>query len=97
MGMDVDPAVHDEARARIERLLAEDSRGSSLEAYTHVRNFKYIKSVLGGVDENLLDVGVNGILMDLGMSSMQVRKCMPLSCLTNCRSKPWPGNKALGH
>ncbi|CAL9061765.1 unnamed protein product [Musa banksii] len=72
VGMDVDPAVHDEARARIERLLAEDSRGSSLEAYTHVRNFKYIKSVLGGVDENLLDVGVNGILMDLGMSSMQV-------------------------
>ncbi|KAJ8471607.1 hypothetical protein OPV22_025950 [Ensete ventricosum] len=71
VGMDVDPAVHDEARARIERLLAEDSRGN-LEAYTHVRNFKYIKSVLGGVDENLLDVGVNGILMDLGMSSMQV-------------------------
>ncbi|RRT40984.1 hypothetical protein B296_00058149 [Ensete ventricosum] len=93
VGMDVDPAVHDEARARIERLLAEDSRGN-LEAYTHVRNFKYIKSVLGGVDENLLDVGVNGILMDLGMSSMQVRKCMPLSCLTNCRTEDilnsWP-------
>ncbi|RZS05367.1 hypothetical protein BHM03_00035866 [Ensete ventricosum] len=79
VGMDVDPAVHDEARARIERLLAEDSRGN-LEAYTHVRNFKYIKSVLGGVDENLLDVGVNGILMDLGMSSMQTLEDALYAC-----------------
>ncbi|WOL08524.1 hypothetical protein Cni_G17277 [Canna indica] len=72
VGMDVDPAVHDKARARLDKLLVDDSRGSSLEAYTHVRNFKYIKSVLGGVDENLLDVRVDGILMDLGMSSLQV-------------------------
>ncbi|XP_042404613.1 ribosomal RNA small subunit methyltransferase H-like [Zingiber officinale] len=70
--MDMDASIHDQARARIEKLLAVDSRGSKLKAYTHVRNFKYIKSVLGGVDENLLDVGVNDILMDLGISSMQV-------------------------
>ncbi|KAG6488134.1 ribosomal RNA small subunit methyltransferase H-like [Zingiber officinale] len=72
VGMDMDASIHDQARTRIEKLLAVDSRGSKLKAYTHVRNFKYIKSVLGGVDENLLDVGVNGILMDLGISSMQV-------------------------
>ncbi|KAG6468469.1 hypothetical protein ZIOFF_073157 [Zingiber officinale] len=72
MGMDMDASIHDQARARIEKLLAMDSRDSKLEAYTHVINFKYIKSVLGGVDENLLDIGVNDILMDLGISSMQV-------------------------
>ncbi|XP_042391797.1 ribosomal RNA small subunit methyltransferase H-like [Zingiber officinale] len=63
--MDMDASIHDQARARIEKLLVVDSRGSKLKAYTHVRNFQYIKSVLGGVDENLLDVGVNDILMDL--------------------------------
>ncbi|XP_042404668.1 ribosomal RNA small subunit methyltransferase H-like [Zingiber officinale] len=72
VGMDMDSSIHDQARTRIEKLLAMDSRGSKLKAYTHVRNFKYIKSVLGGVDENLLDFGVNDILMDLGISSMQV-------------------------
>ncbi|XP_042410280.1 ribosomal RNA small subunit methyltransferase H-like [Zingiber officinale] len=72
VGMDMDASIHDQARAPIEKLLAMDSRGSKLKAYTHVRNFKYIKSVLGSVDENLLDVGVNDILMDLGISSMQV-------------------------
>ncbi|KAG6474414.1 hypothetical protein ZIOFF_068349 [Zingiber officinale] len=72
VGMDMDASIHDQAWARIEKLLAVDSRGSKLKAYTHVRNFKYIKSVLGDVDENLLDVGVNDILMDLGISSMQV-------------------------
>nr|CAD1825401.1 unnamed protein product [Ananas comosus var. bracteatus] len=71
VGLDVDPAAHDMARARIESLLSsKDSCG--LRAYTHVGNFKYVKSVLGGVDEAVLESGVDGILMDLGMSSMQV-------------------------
>ncbi|KAG6525795.1 hypothetical protein ZIOFF_015766 [Zingiber officinale] len=72
VGMDMDASIHDQTRARIKKLLAVDSHDSKLKAYNHVRNFKYIKSVLGGVDENLLDVGVNDILMDLGISSMQV-------------------------
>ncbi|XP_010929435.1 uncharacterized protein [Elaeis guineensis] len=72
VGLDVDPIAHDKARARIEDLLNDDPRAGSLKAYTHVRNFKYIQSVLGGIDENLLEGGVDGILMDLGMSSMQV-------------------------
>lgn len=72
VGLDVDPAAHEKGRARIEELL-KDSEG--LKAYTHLRNFKYIKSVLGGIDEDLLNEGVDGILMDLGMSSMQVFVC----------------------
>ncbi|XP_042460165.1 ribosomal RNA small subunit methyltransferase H-like [Zingiber officinale] len=69
--MDMDALIHDQTRAQIEKLLVMDSRSNKLKAYTHVKNFKYIKSVLGGVNENLLDVGVNDILMDLGISSMQ--------------------------
>ncbi|KAL5213198.1 hypothetical protein ABZP36_024045 [Zizania latifolia] len=55
----------------------EDTSQGTLRAYTctHVKNFKYIKHVLHGVDDDLT-VGsskVDGILIDLGMSSMQVR------------------------
>jgi hypothetical protein len=67
----------------------EDASQEKLRAYTHIKNFKYIKQVLGGVDESLADgsCGVDGILIDLGMSSMQVKisvKCgetddMPLA------------------
>ncbi|XP_072992735.1 uncharacterized protein [Typha latifolia] len=72
VGMDVDPKAHDMARVRIEAAMDANSCGGRLRAYTHVRNFKYIKSVLTGVDENILNSGVDGILMDLGLSSMQV-------------------------
>ncbi|XP_039146311.1 LOW QUALITY PROTEIN: ribosomal RNA small subunit methyltransferase H [Dioscorea cayenensis subsp. rotundata] len=69
LGLDIDSMAHAMARHRIEALL---DGAPGLKAYTHVRNFKYIKSVLTDVDENLLNNGVDGILMDLGMSSMQV-------------------------
>lgn len=72
VGLDIDPIAHNRANARIEALLAADAARSGLKAYTHIRNFKYIKSVLSGIDESLLNDGVDGILMDLGMSSMQV-------------------------
>ncbi|KAG6521364.1 hypothetical protein ZIOFF_018480 [Zingiber officinale] len=68
VGMDMDASIHDQARARIEKLLAVDSHDSKLKAYTHVRNFKYIKSVLGGVDENLLDVGLMVLLPHLNIA-----------------------------
>ncbi|PKA65832.1 16S rRNA (cytosine1402-N4)-methyltransferase [Apostasia shenzhenica] len=71
VGLDVDPVAHEKARARIEALLGDGSR-EQMKAYIHLRNFKHIKSVLVGIDENLLNVGVDGILMDLGISSMQV-------------------------
>ena len=52
----------------------EDALQRTLRTYTHVKNFKCIKHVLGGVDESLTvgSSGIDGILIDLGMSSMQV-------------------------
>jgi 16S rRNA (cytosine1402-N4)-methyltransferase len=83
IGMDVDPSALEIGRSRIEAFLAnretngddEDASQGTLRAYTHAKNFKYIKHVLGSVDENIAvgTSGVDGILIDLGMSSMQVR------------------------
>ncbi|KAL6208113.1 hypothetical protein ACLB2K_019065 [Fragaria x ananassa] len=70
VGLDVDPVALEKARARINGVL--DAPNSSLKAYTFLENFRCIKSLLADVDEMLLDAGVDGILMDLGMSSMQV-------------------------
>lgn len=83
IGMDVDPSALEIGRGHIEAFLAsratdggieEDALQRTPRAYTHVKNFKYIKHVLGGVDESLMvgSSGVDGILIDLGMSSMQV-------------------------
>ncbi|XP_010252140.1 PREDICTED: uncharacterized protein LOC104593820 isoform X1 [Nelumbo nucifera] len=74
IGLDVDSMAHEMAQAQINAILNANScrSGSNLKAYTLLRNFKDIKSVLHGVDGELLIHGVDGILMDLGMSSMQV-------------------------
>ena len=73
VGMDIDPLAREKAVARINALLQSDSGSpTELKTFTFLKNFRYIKSVLSEVDENLLDSGVDGILMDLGMSSMQV-------------------------
>ena len=70
MGMDVDPVAHAKARACIDALL--HSHSSQLKVHTFLKNFKNVKSVLAEVDQNLLHSGVDAILMDLEMSSMQV-------------------------
>lgn len=70
VGLDVDPVALDKARARINSVL--NSPDSTLKAYTFLENFRCVKSLLSDVDETLLDTGLDGILMDLGMSSMQV-------------------------
>jgi len=74
IGMDVDPVAHEKARTRIDGILHGDSchPTSDLKSHTILKNFRSIKSVLSEVDEKILDTGVDGILMDLGMSSMQV-------------------------
>ncbi|POO03794.1 Ribosomal RNA small subunit methyltransferase H [Trema orientale] len=73
VGMDIDPLAREKAVARIDSLLRSDSRSpNDMKTYTFLKNFRYIKSVLSEVDVNLLDSGVDGVLMDLGMSSMQV-------------------------
>lgn len=72
VGLDIDPAAHEKGKARIESVIKDSEPG--LKAYTHLRNFKYIRSVLAGIDDNLLSEGVDGVLMDLGLSSMQVNR-----------------------
>lgn len=86
IGMDVDPSALGIGHGHIEAFLAgrereanggeDDALLGTLRAYTHVKNFKYIKQVLSSVDESLVvgSSGVDGILIDLGMSSMQVNK-----------------------
>ncbi|CAN6681840.1 unnamed protein product [Malus baccata var. baccata] len=71
VGLDVDPVALEKARARINSVL-HDPNPSSLKAYTFLENFRYVKSLLCDVDETLVETGIDGILMDLGMSSMQV-------------------------
>ncbi|XP_042478554.1 ribosomal RNA small subunit methyltransferase H [Macadamia integrifolia] len=73
VGLDVDPLAHEKAHTQIYALLNEDCNlASNLNVYTFLKNFKDIKSVLCDVDEKLLIHGVDGFLMDLGISSMQV-------------------------
>ncbi|XP_077217314.1 mraW methylase family protein [Tasmannia lanceolata] len=74
IGLDVDPVAHEKAQAQIDTVMNDDSRSraSDLRAYTLLKNFKDVKSALHEVDRKLLDDGVDGILMDLGVSSMQV-------------------------
>lgn len=51
------------------------SSNTGLKAHMLLRNFKEIRQAISQVDEKLLLSGVDGILMDLGMSSMQVSFC----------------------
>ncbi|KAJ0265932.1 hypothetical protein HA466_0000110 [Hirschfeldia incana] len=67
VGMDVDPVARKLAHFHIDSLMHP-----TLKASIVLKNFKYIKSAVADTHPELLDVGVDGILMDLGMSSMQV-------------------------
>ncbi|KMZ69195.1 Ribosomal RNA small subunit methyltransferase H [Zostera marina] len=83
-GLDVDPVAFELGRSRIHSVLHTPNSGTNtidrsqlLKVYTHLRNFKHIKSVISTAaleddDFLLLHKGINGVLMDLGMSSMQV-------------------------
>ncbi|OMO91102.1 S-adenosyl-L-methionine-dependent methyltransferase, MraW [Corchorus olitorius] len=69
IGMDVDPLALQLARSRIHAL----SQSPHFQAFTFLKNYRHIKSLLSQVDRpDILSSGVDGILMDLGMSSMQV-------------------------
>ncbi|RDX62817.1 rsmH, partial [Mucuna pruriens] len=65
VGMDVDCVAHHIARPRLHAVLS-----GGVNALTVLRNFRHVKSVLTQFPQ--LQFGVDGILMDLGMSSMQV-------------------------
>ncbi|XP_021276627.1 uncharacterized protein LOC110410981 [Herrania umbratica] len=72
IGMDVDPLALHMARSRIHSL-SHSHPHPHLQAFTFLNNFRHIKSVLRQVDHpDIFSSGVDGILMDLGMSSMQV-------------------------
>lgn len=73
VGFDVDPAAHEIAHDKINSVLGKDSDHprEHLQVHTILKNFKSIKSVLQDIDGDR-SKGVQGILMDLGMSSMQV-------------------------
>lgn len=73
IGLDVDPVAHEKAQSRISNVLKMPSCSNiDLKAHMLLRNFKEIKQAIGQVEDKLLMSGVDGILMDLGMSSMQV-------------------------
>ncbi|CAN4081105.1 unnamed protein product [Withania somnifera] len=71
IGLDVDPIAHQMSQSQLKSIIDRDTL-SALKVHTFLKNFKDVKSVLGEVADDLLYGGVNGILMDLGMSSMQV-------------------------
>lgn len=72
VGFDVDPVAHEIAQAQINNVIDKDSGHcrAPLQVHTVLKNFKSIKAVLH--EHGNLSPGVKGILMDLGMSSMQV-------------------------
>ncbi|KAL8171055.1 hypothetical protein V2J09_022859 [Rumex salicifolius] len=74
VGLDLDPKAHEKARSRINSLLNTDHIDSRPDFKVHMflKNFREIKQAICEVDQKFLASGVDGILMDLGMSSMQV-------------------------
>ncbi|KAL7163717.1 hypothetical protein ACSBR2_039773 [Camellia fascicularis] len=83
IGLDVDPDALEKAQAQINTILHGDSSDSTskLKGHAFLKNYRHIKHVLREVDEKLLSPGVNGILMDLGMSSMQVNNAQRGFCV----------------
>lgn len=73
VGMDVDPVAHQLALPRIQNVVS--SRVPKLKAYTQLANFKDIKCILDAIaiedDHLVIGSGVEGIFIDLGVSSMQ--------------------------
>ncbi|XP_076940222.1 uncharacterized protein LOC143609327 [Bidens hawaiensis] len=69
VGLDCDPVAHGKAKAKIDLLQTTNEK---LKTHTFLQNFKSVKAALCEADEKLLISGIDGILMDLGMSSMQV-------------------------
>lgn len=63
----MDPVAHEEAKPRLQTWIS-----STTGLHLVCTNFRNIKKVVQDVDLELEHQGVDGILMDLGMSSMQV-------------------------
>ncbi|KAK4356197.1 hypothetical protein RND71_025168 [Anisodus tanguticus] len=65
--------MEEKMQEELKSIIDRDSfdTASALKVHTFLKIFKDVKSVLGEVEDDLLVCGVDGILMDLGMSSMQ--------------------------
>ncbi|MQL85816.1 hypothetical protein Taro_018358 [Colocasia esculenta] len=79
VGVDVDPEALEVARGRIDAAVESTSEAEERRPRIHMRhgNFRTVKSILGGGitgvgSGDAVDGTIDGILMDLGMSSMQV-------------------------
>ncbi|KAF3781913.1 Ribosomal RNA small subunit methyltransferase H [Nymphaea thermarum] len=75
IGLDIDPMAYKMANVQLDFILnneGEERKEPALQRYTYLRNFRDIRSIVRQVDANISSDGVDGILMDLGMSSMQV-------------------------
>lgn len=74
VGLDVDLTAHSEAAPKLQDAIEHRninfSSPSDLKLHVLEANFRNVKSALHGL--GLADRGVDGILMDLGMSSMQL-------------------------
>lgn len=74
VGLDVDPIAHSAASPRLQDAVKHrrttSENASNLDLHLFQTNFRNVKSVIEQL--GLADHGVNGIMMDLGMSSMQL-------------------------
>lgn len=75
IGLDVDPRAHAEARQKIDKLVPGGNRDSqSLSLHLVKSNFEDVHAVLKSLDGDAAKEGIDGMLLDLGVSSMQVRQ-----------------------
>nr|GFB19987.1 ribosomal RNA small subunit methyltransferase H [Tanacetum cinerariifolium] len=93
--LDFDPVAHEKEKVKIELIIPfnPDDSTSTLKTHTFLGNFKNIKSTLSKVDEKLLISGVDGILMDLGMSSMQIEASDQAPSYSITTKNPLQGGK----
>jgi hypothetical protein len=71
IGLDVDPRAHSEAKARLEKVRAQKSK-EQLNLHLIRSNFESVQLVLKNLKQGFEKGGVDGMLLDLGVSSMQV-------------------------
>lgn len=71
IGLDVDPRAHSEAKARLEKVRAQKSK-EQLNLHFIRSNFESVQLVLKNLKQGFEKGEVDGMLLDLGVSSMQV-------------------------
>ncbi|KAJ4844657.1 hypothetical protein Tsubulata_044133 [Turnera subulata] len=71
VGMDVDPVAHAKAGPRLDDAIS-CANNPNLRAHLVLKNFRHLSSSIHDLHPGLSHSGVDAILMDLGMSSMQV-------------------------